>query len=100
MTDTRHTITDLYAACECAVTVEVNTHRNYYMSAEEWLAELDQRECPPDIDPARRKRMIETNSVVEVQAYPKTPIGFIRVFHFDVADAIHLATTQAQGYGK
>ena len=70
--------------CKCGVHIEINVHRNYYQTAAEALEAEEQ----VDIDPDVRQRMIDTNTIADVQAYPDTPIGSYRVLHFDVRMAL------------
>jgi hypothetical protein len=74
----------LISLCRCSVYLEVNKHKDYYMTAEEELKEKDGRECPPEINDDVRKIMIETNTIVCIQFYPHTPVGFYVVYHYDL----------------
>jgi len=78
----------LMAKCKCGMFLSVNEHRDYYMTAEESLKELASRECPPEITDEVRKKIIETNTIVELQFYPNTPIGSYRVIHHDLDAAL------------
>ena len=84
----------LLSLCKCGVYLSVNEHRDYYQSAEDRLGELyEQRESPPDIDHDIRKIMIESDTIIELQFYPETPIRFYTVWHYD----LDVALTQALG---
>jgi len=74
--------------CKCGVFLIVNEHRDYYQTAEEKLIELDSMECPPDIDPKVRSKMIELNTIIDLQFYPDTPIGSYSVYHHDLEMAL------------
>lgn len=79
------------ALCKCGVHVEINGHRDYYDTAEE---EIECRESrglihPGDLEPEVRAEMIRTDTIVHVQAYPLTPIGFYSVYHYDLGVAIN-----------
>lgn len=81
-------LAELLARCKCGVFLTVNEHRDYYDSAETVLEEKASMECPPKIDEAVRKTMIETNTIVELQFYPDTPIGSYKVYHYDLGMAL------------
>lgn len=69
--------------CKNSVTVEVNGHRDIYMSVLEFL-EDDSNE----IDKGILNKMVETDMVVRIQFYPDTPVGFYIVYHYDVEKAL------------
>lgn len=75
----------LLARCHCEVSVLVNAHRNYYESAAQYL---DRYEGNDDDDASVRAEMIARDTIVEVQAYPTTPVGFYVARHWDVTTAL------------
>ena len=82
----------LLALCKCGVYVQVNVHRDVYDTAAQWWDNQDAcgdslRETPPEV----RAEMIRTDTVVDVQFYPSTPVGFYRVAHFDLDAALDAA---------
>jgi len=71
--------------CECEVVAGHNQHKNYYETAEHYLNDpmnLNRKEDCVDYD-----KMIETDSIWWVQAYPSTPIGFYMVYASNLDDA-------------
>ena len=80
-------LAELITRCKCSVSVEVNQHRAYYQVAEFYLAERDVK-SPEDVAADVFAKMVETDTVVEVQFYPSTPIGFYRIWHYDVDAAL------------
>jgi hypothetical protein len=60
------------AGCKCSVTLTVNNHRDYYQSAESYLDELESHR---PIDSTSRTAMIASDTIIELQVYPDTPIG-------------------------
>lgn len=77
--------------CKCGVFLTVNEHRDYYQSAIEKLEELDCLECKPNIDVDVQKKMIELDTVIELQFYPDTPIGSHSIYHYDLDEALNRA---------
>ncbi len=78
----------LLDACKCGVFLTVNQHRDYYQTAEESLLEAQGHECPPEIPNDVREIMEKTNTIVELQFYPNTPIGSYCIYHYDVELAL------------
>lgn len=81
----------LLSLCKCGVFLVVNEHRVYYQTAAQKLEEIDAYECPPDIDPGVREKMIATDTIVDLQFYPDTPIGSHSIYHHDLDAALDLA---------
>jgi hypothetical protein len=83
---------ELLARCKCGVYVQVNVHRDVYETAEQWWETQDicgdsLKFTPPEV----RAEMIRLNTVVDVQFYPDTPVGFYRVAHHDLDAALGAA---------
>lgn len=78
----------LLSKCKCGVFLIVNAHRDYYETAEQSLKEKDGYECPPEIEDVVRRIMIETNTIIELQFYPDTPIGSYSIYHYDLDAAL------------
>lgn len=90
------TITDkvktLVWNCKCSVEISVNYHRDLYETAAERLRYLEEdRGEDLELEPAVRERMIETNTIIEIQFYPNTPVAFYQVYHYDLDRALDIA---------
>lgn len=83
-------IQQLISLCKCGITIEINAHRDYYMTAEQCLDEIDGEEgmWQSETDPKVWRQMIETDTIISIQAYPNTPVSFHRIYHYDVDAAI------------
>lgn len=81
----------LLMRCKCCVFLIVNEHRDYYQTAEQRLDELDMGDCPPEILPEVRKEMIKTDTIIDLQFYPDTPIGSYSIYHYDLDAALEAA---------
>jgi len=79
---------ELLSKCKAGVIISVNEHRNYYSSAELTLERLYDGVCDPEIADDVRNTMLETDTIVEIQFYPDTPIGFYSVYHHDIECAL------------
>lgn len=80
---------ELLSRCKCGVHLTVNQHRDYYDTPENALEDAgagreDGLEIPEDV----RKAMIETNTIIHLQFYPNTPVGFYEVWHHDLDAAL------------
>ncbi len=91
----------LIARCKCGVYVTVNAHRDAHQNAQDWwrdrkwtmlVADLDLIEKSPEF-----AVMMATDTVVEVQFYPDTPVSFYRVLHHDLASALAEAVKLIEG---
>ena len=75
---------ELLSRCKCGVYVSVNEHRDMYESVEDHLSHRDIEDVESDVF----KKMIETNTIIHIQYYPDTPIGFYSVYHYDLNMAL------------
>ena len=75
--------------CKCGVHLAVNLHRDYYETVEQHFKSnpIDEKDLE-DIDKDVYEKMKETNTIIELQYYPDTPIGFYKVYHYDLEMAI------------
>ena len=79
---------DLLARCKCGVFLTVNQHRDYYETAENTLDEAQGHECPPEIEDDVRRVMIETDTIIRIQFYPRTPSSSYEIWHHDLDAAL------------
>lgn len=79
---------ELISRCKGAVLIDINRHRSYYQKVAD---ALDEEEDNDEIDKDIRQRMIETDTIVRLQFYPLTPIGFYVIFHYDINAAVEQA---------
>jgi hypothetical protein len=78
----------LLDSCKCGVHLSVNEHRNYYQTAEESLSEKYGYECPPEIEDEVRKVMVDTDTIIDLQFYSRTPVGSYHIYHHDLDAAL------------
>lgn len=81
----------LLTRCKCGVFLTVNEHRDYYETAAKTIEDAEVRECPPQLEPEVRAKMIETDTIVRLTFYPDTPIGSYDIWHYNVAAALDQA---------
>lgn len=80
--------TELLSLCKCSVSLTVNGHRDFYETVEQHF--LDNEEELEEIESEVYEKMKELNTIVCVQAYPDTPIGFFVVYHYDINEAVKM----------
>ena len=73
--DSEPTLNELVARCKGSIYIEINPHKNLYMTAEKYLDDLACLESPPDIADTTRKAIISGDRIAELIFYPDTPIG-------------------------
>lgn len=81
---------ELISLCEKGITVEINPHKTYYNTLEEYLIILlgSHEEVINDIGQNIYDEMIENDICIEIQAYHKSSITFYHVFHYDLEKAL------------
>lgn len=85
---------ELVSLCKASVEISVNDHRDYHETVEQHLNELEIE----DIDKEIFDEMVKRDTLVKVQAYPRTPIGFFVIYHYDIESAIDIALDIAKSY--
>ncbi len=78
-------IKKLTDVCKGGFSIEVNPHSGTYESIEEYLGDEIKNN---DISAEDLSRVIKSNTLICVQAYPNTPVGFYLIFDDDVEKAI------------
>ena len=83
---------ELLSKCKASVSITVNQHRDYYQSVKDYIeeqAQLDE-DLIEEIGLDVYEEMQKTNTVIEIQAYPDTPIGSYRILHYDIDKAVRI----------
>jgi hypothetical protein len=73
--------------CKAGFHLEINQHKNYYENVENYLVDLGEipgETIPMDIWESIRDK----DNLVEIQFYPDTPIGFHKIYHHDILQAL------------
>jgi len=83
----------LISLCKASITIEINDHKTYYQTVREWALDMINRMeiQPDDIPPEIFAEMEKRDTVISIHFYPDTPVGFYRIFHYDMDEAIKLA---------
>ncbi len=70
--------------CKCSVSINIDEHKDYYETVEEYVIQQKREEIPQEI----WDKMVENNTCIEIHAYPNTPISFHSVYHYDLDAAL------------
>jgi hypothetical protein len=70
--------------CKGSVSIEINPHKDYYQTIEEYIN-------PEDINSKVLKKIIDSNTLVELQFHPDSTVGFFIIYHYDLEVAIDTA---------
>lgn len=82
----------LIQRCKCCVYLKVNSHRDYNETVEQYFKSYPSyEEDLENIDKDVYEKMKEINTIIELQYYPDTSIGFYKVYHYDLEMAIDIA---------
>ena len=76
------------ALTKCGFYICVNEHKDLYETAEEYINRrftiYEEEELTPEI----RSKMIETDTIIQIQSYNKTPVGAYVVYHYSLEEAL------------
>ena len=83
---------ELLSKCNASVSITVNPHRDYFQSVENYIEEraLINEELIDELGQDVYEKMKKTNTVIEIQACPDTPVGWYIVFHYDIDKAVDI----------
>jgi hypothetical protein len=69
---------------KCSITLEINCHKDCYDTAEEYLKGYPHENYINDIEQEVYDKMIETDTIIELQVYPNTPNSFYKIYGYDL----------------
>lgn len=81
----------LLAKCQNSVFLHVNEHRGCHQSTADRVAELRLDHQGANIEEEVYAKMIEADTVVELQFYPRTSIGFYLIYDSSLESALDRA---------
>lgn len=77
-----------------SITLEINSHKDCYETVEEYLKGYPHDKFIDDIKQEVYDKMVETDTIIELQVYPDTPIGFYKIYHYDLDKILEIALTE------
>jgi len=83
---------NLIDLCACSVTITVDSFKDYHQTVSGWYREMLDTDWikEGDISADILQGMIDSNTVIEIQFYPSTPVGFHVVHHYDIDKALDI----------
>jgi hypothetical protein len=79
----------LIERCKCGVYLTINDHRNIHQSVTDALFEYASEGF--EIATEVQAEIVETDTLIDLQFYPDTPVGSYRVIHYDLDLALNEA---------
>jgi hypothetical protein len=81
---------ELLIICKASVSIQVNNHKDYYQTVADYIEDQSQLDegLLKDIGEENYAKMVETDTIVEIQAYPDTPVGSYLIYHYNIDMAI------------
>lgn len=81
---------ELINKCKADIHLTINNHKSSYQSVTDYINDLIEIKSidNEDIEPEIYEKMKELDTIIELQFYPRTPIGFNVVYHYDIEQAI------------
>jgi len=77
-------LNNLIKSCKAGIHLTINAHKDYYESVDDNIDDDFKKELELNV----LNRMKELDTIIELQFYPDTPVGFYRIYHYDLELAI------------
>lgn len=74
---------ELFSRCQSTVEISYNRHKSYYDSVEQSIGD-----DIGEVDPEVLREMMHRDTLVCIQFYPHSSVGFHLVYHYDIEKAI------------
>lgn len=85
----------LVRLCKGEVSITVNGHRSGYLTVEQEFEYGGCRSKRDDVDDDVFREMVRLDRIVCVHFYPRTPVGFHVIYHYDIEAAVDEALSIA-----
>lgn len=76
----------IIANCVCSCSFMVNDHKEVYQTTVEAIDNLES--CGYRIPDDIKREMVKRDCIVDIQMYPRTPVGSITILHYDFDAAV------------
>lgn len=77
--------------CQCSVSISINNYRDCYQSIQEGIDDINQilNSCGSKLlSEEIVNKMIEHNTIIDLQFYPNTPVSSYSIYHYDLETAL------------
>jgi len=81
---------ELQSLCKASITLTINDHKDGYQTVKEYFEDVNYMGGDTEIGQDIMDKMVETDTIVQIQAYPDTPVGFYSVYHYDIDKALDI----------
>jgi len=83
---------ELQRLCTNSITIMINDHKDVYDSAEKHMdqAFMMDKGLREEIGEDVLSKIIATDTVIMVQAYPQSSVGFYHTYHYDLDMALDI----------
>lgn len=81
---------ELQSLCKSSITITINDHKDAYLTVAGYFQDLNYMDDDIGIGQDIMDKMIETDTIVQIQAYPDMPVGFYSVYHYDIDKALDI----------
>lgn len=78
----------LISKCKYGLYLTVNAHRDNKQGAEDYLEEILGDVGLSEMEDGVKIKMIESDSIIELQFYPSTPDESHTIYHYDIEKAL------------
>jgi len=78
---------ELLSHCAAGCYININAHKDIYQTTADALADIE-KEQDIKLPPEDKQKMIETDTIIEIIYYPRTPIVRHQVLHWDIDQAL------------
>lgn len=95
----------LISLCKNSVNITINEHRDDHQSIEEYFTSNPiTKDYLLDVEEEVYDKMIESDTLIDLQLYSDTGVGFYQIYHYDLDKACDMALSaidkQSKEYGS
>ena len=76
---------ELMNLCKASVSIEINVHKDYYQTVSDYIESET-----INVSEVIKSKMVELDTTITIYAHPDTPVGFYKIYHYDLNEAIKL----------
>lgn len=77
---------ELFSRCKSTVELHYNPHRSYHDTIEQYIGD-----DIGDVEKEVLEEMKRTDTLIRLQFYPHSSVGFFLIFHYDIDKALDKA---------
>jgi len=96
-------LSQIQQKCKCSVSISINKYKDYYQTIQEGIDDVNRILGSCGSEPLSKEmvnKMIECNTIIDLQFYPDTPVGSYSIYHYDLEMALDEALEILKQDGK